>query len=143
MSLKLIKDYIEQYEDVLENLDESYDVPLPVMYAYCDIINSNNYYSCDFSKNKNIHMLFYNGSSNFFAGLYVPENVNNVRCDECPIYIFDLASDNLMELIGNFKTYMKQVFDVVPKNKFKQAKKNLEKFSDKLENYEYQMTVLN
>jgi hypothetical protein len=141
MSLQKIQDYVEKYEEMFEELDNNYDVSLPLMYTHCHIVSDNDYYGCDFSKNGSIHMLFYNGSSNFFAGIYVPDHITDVKYDQCPVYIFDLASDEPMELIGNFRTYVERVFADVPKNLFKKAKRDLNKFSDKLETYEYQLII--
>lgn len=149
MSLGMINDYIEKYQDILEEIDELYasDVTLPLMYMYNEPLSENNYYGYDFSKTKNIHKLFYNGSSDFFSGLFVPDNVHNVKPDQCPIYIFDLSCGtdaSNCELVGNFKTYMEQIFNSIPqksKRSYKKALKDLKVFSDHLENYEYQLTI--
>jgi len=61
-------------------------------------------------------------------------NMMNAQCT-----FFDMASDEPMELIGNFRTYVERVFADIPKNLFKKAKRDLNKFSDKLETYEYQL----
>jgi len=43
MSLQKIQDYVEKYEEMFEELDDNYDVSLPLMYTHCDIVSDNDY----------------------------------------------------------------------------------------------------
>jgi hypothetical protein len=133
-----IKDYIKEFEDLFEKLEMNYNLPLPFIYTYCDVIDDEDYYGYNFSKDQKIYMLFYNGSSNFFAGIYKPKNSEQFEIDELPIYIFDLSNTNCpIKKIGNFKTYMKQIFDSIKDKVLTKALSRLDDFSDKLIKCEY------
>ena len=145
-SLEKIQKYIEKYEDLFVTLNK-YDLPYPFIYTNCDEISDEDYYDCNFSLNTYIYMLFFNGSKIYFSGMYVPSDLRDVRCDKCPIYIFDLQDDvEPVKKIGNFKTYMTNIFSALPKHMHTndvvyQAMLDLSNFSDDIINREYILTI--
>jgi hypothetical protein len=130
MSLKQIEKFVQTNEDLFQKISEL-DPPLPTMDASMDLINEKDYYGIDFTKNP-VYMLFFTGSSNYFPGI-LP--IENIPLDQCPIYIFDIASDNQPSFEGNFKKYISTLLKFyIKKTGDKKSKKLLKslnkKFSD-------------
>lgn len=110
---RFIFDLLDEHEETIEFPDtgdiwqyiaDLKDYPLPCMDICGDIVSDINYYGCDFSQEKQVIKIFFTGTSNYFPGIWIKENQ---RIDECPIYIFDLASsEDSFEPVGNLKTYL-------------------------------------
>ena len=137
-----INEYLEEYEDLWQEIGSS-DSVLPCLDITMDIINENNYYGCDFSGKQQVYRLFHTGASNYFPGIC---NVNKIESiDKRPIYIFDIASDNRCEYVGNFKYYMttllKDYLSKNPKKKYRkyalEALAILDHFSNIVHNKKY------
>jgi hypothetical protein len=148
-----IAEYLENY-DVLWLIISQNDPKYPLMDISCHMIDDNNYYGVDFSGENAVYELFFTGQSNYGPVICFPKN-KKVSLDECPIYIFDATGDNIIEKIGNFKCYMSEIIkDFINKENIEieedddndtifyksmanEAFKKLDKFSDKMINYDY------
>lgn len=144
--LSKITTYLEKYEDLFLDFQEAeITFSYPFMPTFCELINDENYYGCDFRNNNKVYMLFYNGASNYFAGIVVPDDKKHKKFDEYPVYIFDLQSDKPVVLVGNFKTYMKENFSAIKTKKsfpeLKSAISDLDKFSNKLITCKYTLKL--
>lgn len=102
-----MEEYLEKYELLWGEIDQ-HDPPLPCMDLAMNLIDECDYYGLDFRGEKKVYMLFFTGQSNYFPGINVRKGE---AIDESPIYIFDIASFEKPELIGNFKTYIKTLLD--------------------------------
>lgn len=123
-----INDYLESYEDLWHDINEWGNAELPIMDISMDVIDEKDYYGSDFRGDRKVIMMFYTGQSNFFPGIHC---IKDVSLDECPIYIFDLASDSEPELIGNFRTYITTVLTRYMKSiTSKRASKALSQLKD-------------
>ena len=103
VTLDNIEDFISDYQELWWEINDS-GSGLPCM----DIgfmVDDPDYYGCDFSGNNKVYMLFFTGTSNFFPAIVGIDD--GVPIDECPIYIFDLACDDMMSApVGNFRCYI-------------------------------------
>lgn len=141
---KEIKKYLEEYEDLWQKISMT-ECSLPCMDLAFNIIDEDNYYGFDFTDDKKVLMLFHTGQSNYFPAFCNIEITKSL--DECPIYIFDAASDIHSEYIGNFKYYISVLLNEfinknVNKKSIKEAKNalsELDKFSSKVEFQKYKV----
>lgn len=117
----------------------------------CEMVDNKNYYGYDFSSERKVYVLFCDCYSSSFFGLYKPNDLQNARFDECPIYKFDLIGQNnqskpKLTKIGNFKTLMKFIFLSIPKERriiFKRAIHDLKNFSNDLIICDYDLKLNN
>ncbi len=100
-----ITSFLEKF-DIFQDIAE-FDPPLPTMDISMDWINEADYYGVNFSTHP-VLQLFFCGASNYFPAI-VP--IGSTPLEKCPIFIFDLQdNDEPTRYIGNFKTYITQLF---------------------------------
>lgn len=142
-----MNEYLEDYEDLWQEICDLTPV-LPIMDLGMNIIDEDDYYGCDFSGDKKVMMLFFTGQSNYFPGIYIGNRKYKNELDKLPIYIFDLASDNQVEYIGNFREYMTKIFDELLERKdldvdfrkrIKEAAADIQQFSKESIKYKYNL----
>jgi hypothetical protein len=90
---KEIKDFLNEHEELWYKIDEHGENKLPLMDVDMEI-----------DKKTKVCKLFFTGDSDYFPGIHIMEK--NIALDKCPVYVFDLQSDDPPELIGNFRNYM-------------------------------------
>ena len=142
--VKEIEEYLEEHESLWQTIAET-EPCLPCGDLGFDVLDEENYYGFDFSKN-NVRRMFFLGASNYFPAFC---NINKVKSlDQCPIYLFDAESDTPYEYVGNFKHYISIILNEflnrkkIKKSDAKEAKEallELEDFSDKVSLKEYEL----
>jgi hypothetical protein len=77
----------------------------------CNIIDSDDNYSVDFSGKQKMFELFFTGSDDFFPAIWFDENdLDNI--EKYPIYIIDCSDYEIeTEPIGNFRYYIEKILD--------------------------------
>lgn len=149
--MQKVQYYLENYQDLWWELSQK-DACLPCMDVTMDMVDEEDYYGCDFTGKRQVIELFFTGSSDYFPGFFIGKDNYEDNLDQYPIYIFDLSSDEPVELIGNFKTYMTKLIEGYLENyklgKFvkmaKTALMELDQFSNKMiQKEEYVLKINN
>jgi hypothetical protein len=132
--LRLIRDYLEYYQDLWWSIYES-GCSLPIMDVVFEQINEPDYMGCDFTGDKQVWQFFFIGDCSHFPAIH--KTVQEI--DEAPVYEFDFEDLDNLKVVGNFRQYMEKVLNEYIENMNKigedieeaeDALKNLERFSD-------------
>lgn len=97
--------------DLWQKIDVLQCCSLQCMDAAMELIDEEDYYDVDFSKDKQVYMLFFTGASNYFPGIWIGDSDPEL-IDQMPIYQFDLSvgEDELLP-IGNFRFYIETLLN--------------------------------
>jgi len=95
-------------EDIWQKINSA-GSSYPVMDWGMEIVNEEDYYGADFSRDKAVYQIFFSGTSNYFPGIWVPKN-DLENMEKYPVYIFDLQSgENEVNCVGNFRHFIEKV----------------------------------
>ena len=144
--MEKIQDFLETYQELWWDIAES-DTSYPVNDIWFEKCDDSNFYGTDLSGKNAVYPIFFSGSSNYFAAIWVKdEDTENI--EKYPVYIFDLPSFNSekLESVGNFKKFIRLVIDEYKSNNDadidEQFYKDLDSFSDELiNNDDYQLKI--